>query len=41
MAVERCSVGFAGESGILHIVGVDAASVFEAAPRAHARVRAH
>jgi hypothetical protein len=30
MAVERRSVGVGGESGILHIVDVDAANVFEA-----------
>ena len=41
MAVERCSVGFAGESGILHIVEIEAASVFEAAARALAKFQAH
>lgn len=41
MAVEPCSVGFAGESGILHIVEVKATSVFEAAARALAKFQAH
>src|SRR5215468_6401025 len=40
MPVERCSVGFAGESGILHIAEVPASSVFEAAARALARFQA-
>jgi len=41
MPVEDCSVGFAGESSILHIVEVKASSVFEAAARALARFQAH
>src|SRR6185369_16313911 len=41
MPVEQCSVGFAGEGGILHIVEVKASSVFEAAARALARFQAH
>src|SRR5690242_9149355 len=41
MAVEHCSVGFAGESGILHIVEVRASSVFEAAARGLGRFQAH
>jgi hypothetical protein len=41
MAVERCSVGFAGQSRILHIVEVEASTVFEAAARAFAKFQAH
>jgi hypothetical protein len=41
VAVERCSVGFAGASGILHIAEVEAATVFEAAARALAKFQAH
>jgi hypothetical protein len=41
VAVELCDVGFAGDGGILHVVGVQAASAFEAAARALARFQAH
>src|SRR5689334_1304961 len=41
MGAERCSVGFAGESGILRIVEVQSETVFEAAARALAKFQAH
>jgi hypothetical protein len=41
MPIERCSVGFAGGSGILHSADVTASSVFEAAARGLARFQAH
>jgi len=41
MVIERCSVGFAGENGILHIVDVEAASAFETAARALAKFQTH
>jgi hypothetical protein len=41
MAVERCVVGLAGQSGVGHIVPVEAESVFEAATRALAKFQRH